>query len=585
MISTNPFSTSNQNLQIIYEYQWANIKTHGSLFQKVVGPTDASSLGVDRRTAEIFACEVAYDQIDTVLKHFYQNDQSSFGMAKLFVELPKHQFQELRSLLEQVEPVPEQKIRRRKAKLSKESELMLTKDDERLNARIETFRLHQDRLSLPVDAVEPNIPHGAAVTIVRGGTGSGKTTRYPLMLSLFSPTGPSTKVVVAQPRRLACQTAAKRVATEQEVEIGSPGCPIGYAIRFEAFLASANGRTVDFLTPGVLLRRAMDDPLLRDITHLCIDEVHERNADMDLLLALAKQALQKRRNHPTLPPLRVILMSATLDSKHWESYFSEEGVDNKLDIAVIDVPGIRRFPINIVHLDDPGFPVQIKPLENFLARPKTAEKHEEYDEVLCGATAKLLLHLIEKGEMKNGSILCFLPGIEEIRRVDQLLGQYNCRTSVRYLHSSLSSAEQARVFLPGPKVILSTNIGTVHVQRFSLNVVVFFCFSLFKKKKNIFTKSRDVHNNSGCKICHRFRVSPKVRNLFFLFLCTVESHSNDNIFSFRRRERQFSLLDSSSASETLTVVGSQLATVNISRAAAKQRAGRAGRVSEGTVFY
>jgi HrpA-like RNA helicase len=335
--------------------------------------------------------------------------------------------------------------------------------------------------------VEPNIPHDAAVTIVGGGTGSGKTTRYPLMLSLFSPTGPLTKVVVAQPRRLACQTAAKRVATEQDVEIGSPGCPIGYAIRFEAFLASADSRTVDFLTPGVLLRRAMDDPLLRDITHLCIDEVHERNADMDLLLALAKQALQKRINHPTLPPLRVILMSATLDSEHWESYFSGGRGDKKVNVEVIDVPGIRRFPINIVHLDDPAFPVRMQPLENFLARPKAAEKQAEFDEVLCDATAKLVSHLIERGSMKNGSILCFLPGIEEIRRVDQLLGQAHCRTNVLYLHSSLSSAEQAKVFVPGPKVILSTNIGMVHVQR-----LCFYCYrflmlpflsSFFKKLK------------------------------------------------------------------------------------------------------
>jgi HrpA-like RNA helicase len=86
------------------------------------------------------------------------------------------------------------------------------------------------------------------------------------------------------------------------------------------------------------------DPMFRDVTHLVIDEVHERNADMDLLLALAKQAVKRRANHETLPPLRLVLMSATLDSTLWESYFDG-------NVAIVDAPETRRFPIDMVHLD------------------------------------------------------------------------------------------------------------------------------------------------------------------------------------------------------------------------------------------
>jgi HrpA-like RNA helicase len=143
------------------------------------------------------------------------------------------------------------------------------------------------------------------------------------MLSLLSPNSRSTKVLVAQPRRLACQTAARRVAFEQGFQVGSQDCPIGYAIRFESF-ASSGSRTIDFATPGVLLRRAMNDSLFQDVTHMVIDEVHERNADIDLLLALTERAVKTRFKHESLPPLRVVLMSATVDSTVWESFFDDE---------------------------------------------------------------------------------------------------------------------------------------------------------------------------------------------------------------------------------------------------------------------
>ena len=350
------------------------------------------------------------------------------------------------------------------------------------------------------------------------------------MLSLLSPSGPSTKVVVAQPRRLACQTAARRVAFEQDTEIGSRDSPIGYAIRFESFLASAGSRTVDFQTPGILLRRAMNDPLLHDVTHLCIDEVHERNADMDLLLALAKQALRKRANHATLPPLKIILMSATLDSSHWESYFSD-CVDDDKAVAVVDVPDVRRFPIDTIFLGQSDFPMQLRSMQGLIGRYKSGYEGDDHDEALCDATATLAIHLLRRNELDGGSILCFLPGIEEIRLVDRMMRgrfQGGQQPTIRYLHSSLSSQEQAQVFEPGSKIILSTNLAETSVTIPDVKIVI----------------------DSG-------------------------------------RERQFSLLDSSSSSSTsdgTTVVGSQLATVNISKASAKQRAGRAGRVSAGTCY-
>ena len=219
----------------------------------------------------------------------------SFGQAKLFVSLPVHHLAHLTNLLFYMRNHPlelaEPKQHPRKEISDGVTRARIAEDEtgpaaRRTEERIAALRQHQQRNPLPVDDVEAHIPYDRDVTIVKGGTGSGKTTRYPLMLSLFATGNP--KIVVAQPRRLACVTAAERVAYEQGYfggdSIGDTAadgannsssnnmgyaCPIGYAIRFDSHLTPAtDSRTVDFCTPGVLLRRAMTDPLFENFTHL-----------------------------------------------------------------------------------------------------------------------------------------------------------------------------------------------------------------------------------------------------------------------------------------------------------------------------
>jgi HrpA-like RNA helicase len=231
--------------------------------------------------------------------------------------------------------------------------------------------------------------------------------------------------------------------------------------------SKAHGRTIDFQTPGVILRKAMADPLLSDITHLCIDEVHERNADMDLLISLAKETSKKRVNHETLPPLRIILMSATLDSSRWESYFRDAFDDSTKYVQVLDVPEIRRFPVDVVHLGDELFPNDDERVVNMITQMEQVAKRADdsivgrYDQALCHAMAQLATYLFEKQNLDGGSILCFLPGMDEIRLVDKMIQEnFKDRQSemprITYLHSSLDSTDQLKVFESGSKIILST---------------------------------------------------------------------------------------------------------------------------------
>lgn len=263
--------------------RWANIKFGGKTYTGQQYMTE-KNYGIERQDCEIQILEglAGMKKFNNTCSADLMDPNSSFGMAKLFTRLPEHQFDDMKELLQSVEPY---KLRRSKMKTKrsaagrgrKEVTSPVVEDEARLQQRIASFRRHQQSLALPIDSIEDKIPHDAPVTVLKGGTGSGKTTRYPLMLSLLSPRGPSTKVLVVQPRRLACQTAARRVAFEQDAKIGKEDCPIGYSIRFESFPSKADSRTVDFQTPGVILRRAMHDPLLSDVTHLVVDEIHERN--------------------------------------------------------------------------------------------------------------------------------------------------------------------------------------------------------------------------------------------------------------------------------------------------------------------
>jgi HrpA-like RNA helicase len=523
--------------------RYTNIKAEGRI-SGIVGPApDGASYNLE----PIEATKQALQRIAVNLKRRIRssdtfrafmravsNENSSFGMAKLFVSLPKHQFNDLNLLLSKAKPyTPEtfQSSNKQNEELSNTTDdVSLSNDLETkrkniLQTRVLTLRKFQEKTSLPVDDVESSIyDNKASVTILRGGTGSGKTTRYPLMLSLFSHTGESTKVAVSQPRRIACQTAATRVAFEQSYKIGTPDSPIGYAIRFESMLSAPNTtRTVDFMTPGLMLRRATNDPLFSEYTHLCIDEIHERNADMDLLLSLAKKAMLNRLNHATLQPLQLILMSATLDIERWENYFRDDDPDTT--ISVVDVPDLRRHAIDIVHLGEKLFPINQQSVKALLYQ---RNKGEGFDEALCVAAAELINHLVMDGRILRNSLICFLPGLEEIRRVHNMINdrlKSKGGPRIVYLHSSVSSQDQARAFDPGPKIILATNIAETSITIPDAQIVI----------------------DSG-------------------------------------RERQSSLFESTAETENVTVIGSQLVTVNISKASAKQRAGRAGRVMAGTCY-
>jgi HrpA-like RNA helicase len=142
------------------------------------------------------------------------------------------------------------------------------------------------------------------VLVVIGDTGSGKTTQIP---QYVLEDDPGAMVVVTQPRRIAAITVARRVAKEQDVRLGSH---VGYAVRFDD--CSTDKTSLRYVTDGLLLREAVQDPLLVKYTLVVVDEAHERTLDTDMLFGLLKRVQQQRTQHGH-PQLKMLIMSATLN--------------------------------------------------------------------------------------------------------------------------------------------------------------------------------------------------------------------------------------------------------------------------------
>ncbi len=276
--------------------------------------------------------------------------------------------------------------------------------------------------SLPIDAILPELVAQLRQTpnlVLEAPPGAGKTTRVPAALLDLKTDAQIIKgeVWVLEPRRLATRMAARRVAAERGERLGET---VGYQVRFEE-IASPQTR-LRFLTEGVLTRKLLHDPQLRNVGIVILDEFHERQLQADLALALLRRLQQSTR-----PDLKLVAMSATLDAAPVAAF---------LQAPVLRSEG-KRFDVTIEHA------------------PR--EDQRPLAEQVAAALQRLL------NETLDGDVLVFLPGAAEIRRAQaacaSLAAQHDLL--VLPLHGELSPSEQDRAVNPATqrKVILSTNVA------------------------------------------------------------------------------------------------------------------------------
>ncbi|KAH9023758.1 P-loop containing nucleoside triphosphate hydrolase protein [Lactarius hengduanensis] len=344
------------------------------------------------------------------------------------------------------------------------------------NPSLESIR--SSRSSLPVYTRAADILshiQNNEVTICMAATGSGKTTQIPQLILddyIARGEGASCNIICTQPRRLAAISVAERVARERGENTGFGS--IGYQVRFEAKLPESHG-SITYCTTGIFLKRmqsALQDngsrSYLDDVTHVIVDEVHERDVDTDLLLVVLKRLLADRKLKGK--PLKVVLMSATIDPTLFQQYFPDErGGPSK----VIEVPG-RSFPVEQYFLDDFISDLASDPHAPPVLADESVSKYLRR-ELGPNISPTLGSYLQPASAKQNGHVLVFLPGWDEIQALNRQLQERRLglplydprRYSIHLLHSSIPVAEQQVVFDPPPagvrRIIISTNIAETSV--------------------------------------------------------------------------------------------------------------------------
>uniref|UniRef100_A0A803MJZ3 RNA helicase n=1 Tax=Chenopodium quinoa TaxID=63459 RepID=A0A803MJZ3_CHEQI len=214
----------------------------------------------------------------------------------------------------------------------------LKQQEEKLKARANVQAMQSFRAKLPAFNVRTEFLNAVAknqVLVVSGETGCGKTTQLPQFIleeeiSLLR--GADCSIICTQPRRISAISVAARISSERGENLGET---VGYQIRLET-KRSARTRLL-FCTTGVLLRQLVQDPNLTGVSHLLVDEIHERGMYEDFLLIILKDLLPRR------PDLRLILMSATINADLFSHYFG--------NAPTIHIPGLT-FPVEEFFLED-----------------------------------------------------------------------------------------------------------------------------------------------------------------------------------------------------------------------------------------
>ena len=388
---------------------------------------------------------------------------------------------------------------------AKSKELLTRLQDYQVNPKLEAMRAQ--RLALPVQSNASSVLAKIAtssVVVVLAATGSGKTTQIPQLILddwIMRGDGGKCNIVCTQPRRIAAISVAERVAKERGEAIGDS---VGYQVRFESKAPKPDG-SVLFCTTGLFLRRLQSDlnnsggsdSFLDTVTHVCVDEVHERDVDTDLLLFVLRRLMHERRRAGKAE-IRVILMSATIDPVLFTNYFADP--DSGRLAPVVEVPG-RSFPVDKFWLDDTvqelqalrlppnqgGWVWSEKSVGAYLQRelvphmpidPRTGKPVGEIDDLDMPypLIALIIASVLTKSE--EGHVLVFLPGWDEIQAVRNILidsrqfplfgVNFNqAPYEIHLLHSSVPIAEQNAVFEPPApgirRIVLSTNIAETSV--------------------------------------------------------------------------------------------------------------------------
>jgi ATP-dependent helicase HrpB len=286
---------------------------------------------------------------------------------------------------------------------------------------------------LPIDEVLPGLiaalRQGSAAVLI-APTGAGKTTRVPPAL-LAAGIGEGKQILMLEPRRIAARAAARRMAEEGGWTLGRE---VGYQVRFERKAGPETRILV--VTEGILVQRLQADPFLEDVGAVIFDELHERNLQTDLSLAMARRVQREAR-----PDLRLLAMSATLDPGPVAAFLG--------GAPTLESRG-RLHPVDILYIESPN-----------------PDRH------IAGQIAAGVRRVLAA---TPGDVLVFLPGVGEIQRSAEALAGLAAERdlAVLPLYGDLPAEQQDAVLRPleRRKVVLATNVAESSITLDGVTAVV-----------------------------------------------------------------------------------------------------------------
>jgi len=327
--------------------------------------------------------------------------------------------------------------------------------------------LERQRARLPIAKYRDNLLYlleNHQVVVVVGETGSGKSTQLPqyLLEAGYAEAGEpeaetgvvrNKMICVTEPRRIAVTSLAARVAEEKRVRLGAS---VGYSIRFDENF-SREYTKIKFVTEGILIREMMGDPLLSNYSVIMLDEVHERTAQIDIIMGLLKKILKRRRD------LKLIISSATVDAEYIRDFFNR-GKDKSQktgSATILSVEG-RNYNVDVHYLDSPC---------------------PDYVKGCVETTIKI--HEKEP----PGDVLVFLTGMEEVDHCVNMLKNYTdtakdskhgLKMWITPMYGALAPAKQLKALRPAGtgyrKVVVATNIAETSITIEGVSHVVDCCF-------------------------------------------------------------------------------------------------------------
>ena len=307
--------------------------------------------------------------------------------------------------------------------------------------------LTKGKTLLPVEQALPDLKmrfKQQHQVVLQAPPGAGKTTLIPLALR-DEPWLAGRKIIMLEPRRIATRSAAYRMASLLGEQ---PGQTVGYRMRLDSKIGPHT--QIEVITEGILTRMLQDDPTLEDVGLVIFDEFHERNLDSDLALALCLKGQQLFSSDTDSQGLRILVMSATLDSL---------AISKMLGDAPIVKSEGRAFPVDIIY--------------------SRASKPD--DRIVDRMVSTIKQALLDNPQ---SSVLAFLPGQGEIHRCTDALAEWLLDRKINSIHlrplyGNLSIQQQQEAIAPltdklshDQKVVLATNIAETSLTIEGIDIVV-----------------------------------------------------------------------------------------------------------------